>query len=614
MVRLAIRISPIGHETISGYLLSLSEANRYENLRHLVTGLGLAKSFATRPCNLDTVENATDGFATCVQLRSLALWPSESYARRLNFGKHAVSPICVSASHPKVCCFCLSEGLPVRRLWDLKCYLACPRHNVMLTARCDSCDRSLSWFRRAALRCECGSSLKPSDQQPSQSVVSVARTLEAFDQGVQASRKALAPVTSIDAAARLVWFGGTHHSDQANWRSLYISKPSMETALPIVERGASLLLDWPRGIGAWLSEHRRPGKTALSQVYGPLLERMKNCFDIGFEEVLEQVRLMLSTGPEALLIRRASYFYKTKNDGAARYLTGAEAARRLFISARTVEKHLKSGELTGESRRAGSRNVRIVDVESVENIFGLRGKSFSSKAVAEMLGISSHQMDNLRLAGLIGAKESRPGSTRIGYSYPIREIEDFLKKLEAISQVASVQEAHVRLTDVPSLHLIKLSDLLRSILRGNTPLFRDCSVGSENVLLDAFHVSYEALVGSRDRGGERSVSVAVAAAKLHVSVRMIPVLVKAGCLDAVLISEKVGKCSVSSRSLATFTERYVLTSTLAVAADTNTRNVIKQLSALGVAPIISSNTGRGISAVWRKKDIAHLRIGNSGKP
>ena len=91
---------------------------------------------------------------------------------------------------------------------------------------------------------------------------------------------------------------------------------------------------------------------------------------------------------------------------------------------------------------------------------------------------------------------------------------------------------------------------------------------------------------------------------------MIPILVKAKCLDAVgeQSGNNLSKCSVTSKSVTAFRSQFVLAKELAKTHATSTRAIGDRARAAGIKPVIRSNARRGISAVWRTTDIVHLNV------
>ena len=82
------------------------------------------------------------------------------------------------------------------------------------------------------------------------------------------------------------------------------------------------------------------------------------------------------------------------------------------------------------------------------------------------------------------------------------------------------------------------------------------------------------------------------------SVRMIPVLVGAGCLDGELRQGRLVKRAVTVASVVAFPEKYVTTSRLAHVLKTNTATVVGRLTCAGIKHMVPSDSRSGISSIW----------------
>jgi hypothetical protein len=92
-----------------------------------------------------------------------------------------------------------------------------------------------------------------------------------------------------------------------------------------------------------------------------------------------------------------------------------------------------------------------------------------------------------------------------------------------------------------------------------------------------------------------------AARQLSLSPRMIPLLVRTGCLA----SSKEGRlghlarCNIRSSSIREFKYKYVSSGVLAKRLKKSTRVLNKILTQSGIVPVIEGDSARGISTIWR---------------
>jgi hypothetical protein len=92
-----------------------------------------------------------------------------------------------------------------------------------------------------------------------------------------------------------------------------------------------------------------------------------------------------------------------------------------------------------------------------------------------------------------------------------------------------------------------------------------------------------------------------AARQLSLSTRMIPLLVRAGCLASSKEGRlgHVARCSIRSSSIREFKYNYVSSGVLAKRLKTSTRALNKILTQSGLVPVIKGDSARGISTIWR---------------
>jgi hypothetical protein len=521
-MRLAVRFGPEIGQSILSYALDLSCANGYPNLSVLISGLRLSRRFATRPSALTTLAQSVEIDTGTPKFEDICFWPTMNRPGYIQFLGQQISATCVDLARPKVCVQCLEEGKPIACLWQLRCYLACPDHGTLLTHLCTACSQHLSWFRRASLICSCGAELRRQETLASDTLLELSSTLRAIFYGASRSH-AVAPVSTLDAAARWVWFGGTHQPNERCWRSQYISKPGPVASQPIVERGAQLLIRWPEGLHVWLSQHRKSDQTALSSTFGPILTRLKNCFgeDDAFDPVIEEIRRFLARSSDAPLIGKRSFFY-TGGKHLSKMISGAEASRRLWISSASVAKLVRDGTLDGESRVRGKRHAILIDRESLDGLLKLRGDSLSVRGAAHILGISDYQINRLLRSNLLApAAKSEARKTR-GLGVAFDSVLQLYSLLAERSQIRPFDRDHILLSNIPHLHNKTLAEVLARISHQDLEIFSDNLNDESAALLTHFFVKKEALFGFRKIGRQSLLSVTAASHRLHLAKRMIP--------------------------------------------------------------------------------------------
>ncbi|WP_201859373.1 TniQ family protein [Microvirga soli] len=603
-MRLLVRLKPDAESSLLGYALALTEANGLNDLRWLLTAARLPRSFATKECDLGPLAAAVDHLVNVEELKSISIWPLATRSNIVRFGRQEIAASGLDMIHAKVCVSCLREGKSCKRIWDLRCYLACPEHNEILTDTCNHCGSRLSWYRRSPRVCRCGKEIASSNLPVPREVLDIARAIANFAGSTLNRFHGIAPVVGLDAAVRLLWFAGTHTPGLAAWRSMFIAKPRLMTALDVVQRGAPVLLDWPHGLRNWLKEHRRPGFGGLVATFGPLMERMRVAFDHpGLEQILDEIRCTLASDVNGLPVKHWSFFYANPPFQKT-HVTAAVAARQLGVTNASIGKMILDGRLSGASQTMGTRHIRLIDCQHLGRILDERASSLGSREAGRWLGVSAFQIETFRRIGLLTAARY-VGKRSHEYRFHIDDLDAFRIRLEdaAVSKHSSVD--HIRLANVPELRRVRLVDLVSAVFQGILKLVADDSSGKSSPVFQRLLVSKDAIFGTRFTLNGASMSVAAAAKRLSVSVRMIPLLVEHGCLERIEAHNQSihSKCSISAVSVNGFHGRFALSSRLAREFRTSTRVICERLKAAGVEPLIHSHSAKGISAVWKLSEL-----------
>lgn len=394
-----------------------------------------------------------------------------------------------------------------------------------------------------------------------------------------------------------------------------MSKPGVERAAGLLEHAAPVLMDWPGGLHAWMRSLRRPAGNGfgLAADFGPMLRRLEaNLSDEALGAVADAVRGWLAGEWRTGTVKRRSFFHA--GDVPTAGVSGARAAAWLGARTPTVARMVESGALRGEVRAAGRRRFVVVDAASLEAASAGAEARASAEQAALWLGVSAPQTTALRRSGVLPARR-RHVEGRWRYRFRHEDIDELGRRLEERVAPPSGADGHgrIRLSDWPKLRKAKLPDLLRQVLTGATPCWRVPGAPADTPLLARFAVARSCVVAHRAPGGgdaraDAGVVVRDAAAALGVAVRLIPALVAAGCLKTLQSGGADGrpipKGALSALSVAQFGGAYELSRALAARFRTSTKRVVAHLRAAGVEPVVPPDAASGISAVWRKADLA----------
>lgn len=411
---------------------------------------------------------------------------------------------------------------------------------------------------------------------------------------------ATAPISDAGAALRLVWFVASDlASGRAGWRSFHMAKPKAADIAHPVAAAASVLLDWPSGLHAWLASRVDPAPqgAGVRAAFGPVLHRMLTSLrGPSFAPLHAEVHTWLASW-DGGRVKPWSLLYAPRS--GAHSLTGAEAARRLGVKGVRISRLVASGLMEARETRAGSRVFHLVHASAIDALLARCAAAQTVDEAAASLGVTPGQVERLLHAGLLAPLRNPPGRSPGIYIEP-----SAILALQATLDAACTKRAargHGRtLAMLSDRGHASLVPTLRAVLSGQLPLARTDAEDGAPLL-----VPYVVLA-TRAHGvdGQSCLTVRGAAAVLHLNVRMIPPLVEAGCLDTVGSSTRsaLGRRTITTASVEEFRRRYVTAHGLAAERGTSTREVAHRLAVAGVAPVVARDKIRGLSAVWRRVD------------
>lgn len=606
---LPVRCLPEDDETLPSFALRLASANGYDRVGWLLATAKLPRSFASHECDLGRLAELSG--ASVGSINAMAIWPARGRPGYARFGAHEISHSAVAYGRPRLCLACVRELQFVRRFWQLRPIVACPVHRVNLIDGCPVCDRP---FDLAKSRYECRCRWSIQDDEPVQHadsrMLAVAEIVEELIAGAGLP-SGTAPLTSLDCALRLLWLAATSEAATGDWRSLEMSKPRVRDLAPLLVTASPILLDWPACMHEWLASRKRAQdkRTGADAEFGPWLGRLSRVLHCnGCEGIADEVRRWLADHWGKGTLKRASFLALSRSEHAI--MSAKEVANTLGVSPSSVTRLVRVGELEGELRSMGTRTTLRVYRHSVERWMADSVADHDAATTAEIIGAPVSTIHTLRRHGVLASRMRSIGGRREN-RFSDEAIAAFSASLAAKSPpLPRGMGALVRLRNLPGRRQANLGLTLVSILNGDIPCWQDASADGESIL-DRLFVPLSHVASRRPDRAE-SLSVREAAAFLGLNVRMMPALARAGCVHALTGTNRAGyglvKRSIDARSIRCFPRIYIMTQEIATMCGTNTRNALNLLKAAGLKPVVESNSHKGISAVWRRSDVAGILI------
>lgn len=591
--RLLVRPSIQAAEPLNQFLQRASGLNRLRSPTELLALASLPSLAPWRRCDLSALASLLH-MDDPGSLEAAAYWPRPGTLRTVAFGQVDVPSWAVNFSRSRICPACVLEAGAGQRIWDLCAVTACPNHCTPLVDAC-TCGRPLSFHRPSLAICRCGRSVEASTAVSTGQTIATAQALAALARGIRPA--GVAPVASLTGALRLLRFGMAAGDVEAtSRRSATISKPDVATVAARLEMSADILLDWPGGLHRLLAENARdtPGKVGLEATFGTFIQRLRAALsEPDLVPIADEVRNWLGARDDAPVMKAWSFF--RPRTVAAPRLTARQAADLLSMASTRIVALVQDGSLAGGILPMGRRRAVLVEPGSVKRLLAERLSLVTASTAAAALGASRKQIGALGRRGLL----CPPGLSGepSGRSYRRPSVEALAARLSSLARPPT-GEALVRLSEVPALRRIRLPDLIASVLAGEVPLVAVPETGPGTPILGRYAVVVDDTYRLRHRPDGAALGAARAAERLGLSQRMIPVLVRAGCLDQAGAAEGHTVRGVTAASVQAFPRRYVLASVVARSWGTSTRAIAARFARAGLKPVVATDSARGISAVW----------------
>lgn len=417
---LLITPKPFGDESLSGYILRLTEENFYEKVSHIYLLSNLWETVVGRSKNGNLLNPLNDNLEKLSELINCSL----DDLGKLTFSSNdAISPFFQYRNEPiprqaihttktKICPKCLAETAYHRKTWDLVPVTACIKHEIILIDRCPKCRKELSWSRTKVLECSCGQLLSDIPSKDATILESSISNLFGKSNGKYLSQIQKNPLINLnlfDLFEVLVFFSW-FLSKNGKWklRNKYIGKSlSNQEIHQLFSSVYKIFNDWPNNFIEFLDNIQESGlkqknDSSIENHFGYFytalykhLDNIKTKFIINeFDEYLAK---NWDGGYIAILKKSSS------NSLDKKYLAAREVWELYGISPDTVKKYVNNGVFKGVIKKRGNATLILVEKESVEKYKQKIEDTFSTKEASKILGVFDRNVYDLKKYGCIDA-------------------------------------------------------------------------------------------------------------------------------------------------------------------------------------------------------------------
>ena len=411
------RPRPYEDEDLAGYILRLSQVNRYSSPQWIYN-LAEIPQYAA---NGNFCDRTTQDFSKLAQLLSIeesTLWKmafreyKSSKVARVKFFGRSLPTYNLSKLKAKVCSCCLAEKSYSRKIWNLIPLTVCPIHHCLLVDICPQCDRPIRWDRSAVNECKyCeldwrdirSEILELQDTIPSH-LLSVACGVEKLGKAELKLIGDCHPILNLELEhlISLFSFFAGQLIDVGDTTGKFISANRSNAKLHELFLAAwDYLQDFPDGFKLFLEWYKNKSShperdTGISRDFGNFYLRLyKNFPRQTFGFLHEAFENYLATQWDGGYLNSKLGRIEMPDDRDRKFLSGVETAKLLKMTEAWVLRSVECGTLKGRLRKMGKRTSVLVDRESAEAYLENLKNSISPKDVAKILGIERKTVVNL---------------------------------------------------------------------------------------------------------------------------------------------------------------------------------------------------------------------------
>ncbi|WP_341703640.1 TniQ family protein [Ferrovibrio sp.] len=591
-------------ESLNGYLLRVSEENRFESITWLLHRIDASPRIATSRIDLKALSALVR--VDRESLRRMTYWPLPGRLRNYaSFHGKEIKNFHIQMDPARVCPDCLRAAPFARDIWDIRLSAACADHGTLLLDRCPACSAGIAWTRRSVCRCgQCGydfrqAAARPANRMAVFTVKAILRALGvAFEEG--AGQEPLPAFLDDVPAGQLldfIKFLGAYGLEPLGGLSrVRLPRRNPDQLHLLLTAAGEALHDWPNGFYKLLDQVRDAGadqreRSGLSGLYGDFYIALLRRFSEGpFAAVGEAFPVYINQGNgDAFATRRGFRFDLSRPRD---FMTRPEVAEFLEISGDTVDVLCAEGEIVGNTLPLGPDRTRgIYDRQSVEAYRDRRLYVISSHAASRRLGLSPVCYRHLVDAGVLEASRRATYRARKAYEIDERRIDALLVSLDEACAEAVADPSLSYHSAVSRLGCVGLTgaDLLKACLAG---AIRIAGGTRDDVGLHRYRFSesdVDGLIRERAATLPPREKLAPCAAAVGIEPRYLMRLLQSGIVRAE--GGPDGRPRVPAREVAKLRTRYVSAREIASRTGKSQTVILNQFCGAGYAPLLGRSAG-----------------------
>jgi hypothetical protein len=626
---LLCRPRPYIDEDLAGYILRLSQVNRYSSPQWIYN-LAEIPQYAA---NGNFCDRTTRDFSKLAQLLSVeesTLWKmafreykSNKVARVKFFGR-SLPTYNLSKQTAKVCPLCLAEKSYCRKIWNLIPLTVCPIHHCLLLDICPQCDRPIRWDRNSINECKyCdldwrnvrSEILELPETIPSHLLFAACGLKKLGKAELQLIGKKH-PILNLELEhlISLLSFIAGQLIDVGDTTGKFIATNRSNGELHDLLLSAwDYLKDFPQGFEQFLEWYKDKSShperdTGIARDFGNFYRRLyKNFPRKTFGFLHTAFENYLATQWDGGYLNSKLGRIEMPGNIERKFMSGVETAKLLKMTEAWVLRSVECGTLKGRLRKMGKRTSVLVERESAEAYLQNLANAISTEDVAKILGIGRKAVVALIEHECLSAFRGR---TTDGYlrwlidrNAPvelINRIDALLKKTTDRGQTneCSFDLAIRRLSGSGCTIGHFVSAILDKTI---VPVSKDRGTGLKQYCFDVRDV--DRLVEEYFKQDEEILNVLDIAILLGVKQQVAAFWIDHGFIDAEIKPGKHRHRKVLKVSIEEFRNQYVTAIELARQIDTSPKKVVNLLKERNIFPVTGKSVDGSRQYLFLRKEV-----------
>lgn len=437
-------------ESPRSYLIRLSEANGYPSSQPLIQLLGETPQYVvTAGWDYEHLSSVL-GQACELPLGFGYRMPGKQARECGLLLGHRIQTRHLGLNKSRICVECVLELGYVPASWDLKAFLACPVHGLLLLKHCPACGARIKHRRPGLLTCLCGADFRNASHEPAPAPLTAlcevldavvrrdgSRLLQAHGLGMPVEH-----LVKMDLAVLLKVIVGMATAIRAlsEWCGTLRPYSELIEAVPDV---AIAFTEWPHKFRAlcksWQEHpHNFLGDEGFQERFCWLFTRLHKNFGERRSQTTFMLEAAAAYGSRGWEDR--PFFSRNREIDRtlipeARFGSANAAAKLLGVDQVTVGRWAAKGKLPAvRCSKGGKKPFWRIDLDEVRRLSQVQYERMSCREASAHLGISYSSMRALFDAGLF------PNRQRIGDHAPCvarEDLEEFFRGLVAKCLVPS---------------------------------------------------------------------------------------------------------------------------------------------------------------------------------